>query len=384
MFKSAIGQSEDIDSEYAIQEILEQCGEGLQGQTAGAGILYASIDHEFDVLLEKINDAHPGIELIGCTTDGEVSSVLGFAEDSATLALFASDEVTIKAGVARGISGDLERAVSESVRETRAQSDGEPSLCILNPASLTASAAVVMDAFKRNLGETFPIFGGAAGDQWRFEKTHQFHKDEVLEDAAPYLLFSGPILFGSGVQSGWTPVGEAGRVTGVEHNVLHRIGKQTAVEFFKHYLSGDIGQLGEYPLAVYEDESSDTFYLRAVLLADEEAGSLTFAGDIPISAKVQLTHTTRERVIDASEKSVSQSIAEYGGEHPEVALCFSCAGRKQVLGTRTSEEYALLKKFNPDLKVFGFYGYGEIAPIRDNSPVQFHNETFVSLILGTR
>ena len=384
MFKIAIGHTEEIDSEEAAQEILEQCKTEFTGQKAQAGILYASIDHEFDVLLEKINDAHPDVELIGCTTDGELSSVMGFAEDSVTLILFASDEIDIIAGVADGITENLKKKIAESLENTRRGSDKELKLCLLNPVSITSSGAVILESFKQSLGENFPIFGASAADQWKFEQTYQFYKTDVLSDAVPFLLFSGNLIIGSGVDSGWKPIGGPGKVTRLENNVLYNIDDKTAVEFFQHYLGENITPLGEYPLAVFESEESEKFYLRAPLASNMENGSLVFAGDLTLGAKVQISHTTRDRIIEASEKSISQSFASYEGKEPEVAICFSCSGRKQVLGTRTSEEYKLLKKVNPDLKVFGFYGYGEIAPLEKNSPSRFHNETFVSLLLGTK
>ncbi|MBF0279988.1 MAG: FIST C-terminal domain-containing protein [SAR324 cluster bacterium] len=384
MLKIAIGHTEEIDSDEAAEEILEQCKAELGEEKATAGILYASIDHEFDSLLKKINEEHPDIELIGCTTDGELSSVIGFAEDSVTLILFSSDEIDIKAGVADGVSEGLEQKIADSIKNTKDRSDKELKLCILNPVSITSSGAVILEIFKQSLGENFPIFGASAADQWKFEQTYQFHKTEVLTDAVPFLLFSGNLLIGSGVDSGWTPIGNPGKVTRVENNILYSIDDKTAVEFFQHYLGENITPLGEYPLAVFENEESDKFYLRAPLASNMDDGSLVFAGDLTLGAKVQISHTTRDRIIEASERSISQSFESYSGKEPEVAICFSCSGRKQVLGTRTSEEYELLKKVNPDLKVFGLYGYGEIAPIYQDSPSRFHNETFVSLLLGTK
>lgn len=384
MFKVALGHSEEIESEEAAQEILEQCKAALVDQKAQAGILYASIDYEFDVLLKEINEEYPDIELIGCTTDGELSSVMGFAEDSVTLILFVSDEIDIKSGVAEGISENLEQKISESIKKTRSRCEKELKLCILNPVSITSSGVVILESFKKSLGEKFPIFGASAADQWKFEQTYQFYKTQVLSDSVPFLLFSGNLLFGCGVDSGWTPIGSPGKVTRVEKNILYNINDKTAVEFFQHYLGDNISPLGEYPLAVFEDEESDKFYLRAPLASNMEDGSLIFAGDLALGARVQISHTTRDRIIKASEKSISQSFESYSGKYPEVAICFSCSGRKQVLGTRTSEEYHLLKKVNPDLKVFGFYGYGEIAPLQKNSPSRYHNETFISLLLGSK
>jgi DNA-binding response OmpR family regulator len=37
-------------------------------------MLFAGIDHDFAVVLQQINAQWPGITVIGCTTDGEMSS----------------------------------------------------------------------------------------------------------------------------------------------------------------------------------------------------------------------------------------------------------------------------------------------------------------------
>jgi hypothetical protein len=383
MFKVAIGHSEDVDSKDAIEEILEQCQKELGAMTAQAGILYSSIDQEHEVLLNAVNQAHPNIELIGCSSDGEISSVLGFTEDSVTLILFHSDEVDIKSGVVDVISEDFEQKVADAIKTTTDRSEKESQLCIINPSGLTASGVVVLEEFKKNLGELFPVFGGSAADQWKFEKTFQFHKNKVLTDAVPFLIFSGPLIFGSGVKSGWSPIGDPGIITQVDKNVLFKIDDMTAIEFFEQYLGENISNPGEYPLAIFENEKSDEFYLRAALMLNQEDGSAVFAGDIPNNKKVQITLANTNQILAASKESINQSIETYKGEKPEVALCFSCSGRRQVLGTRVSEEYQLLKGLNSEFKIFGFYGFGEIAPLSINNPSKFHNETFVSLILGT-
>ena len=70
------------------------------------------------------------------------------------------------------------------------------------------------------------------------------------------------------------------------------------------------------------------------------------------------------------------------GDKPEAALCFSCAARKNLLGTRIGEEYEILKNHFPDLPIIGFYGYGEFSPIKPRSRPRFHNVSFVCLLLG--
>ena len=97
--KIVVAHSNDPDSLSAVKEILQQSKDSLQGNNPQAGILFAAIDFDHSLILENINQAFPGIELIGGTTDGEISSLLEFQQDSITLMLFCSDEIETLAGV---------------------------------------------------------------------------------------------------------------------------------------------------------------------------------------------------------------------------------------------------------------------------------------------
>ncbi len=97
MLIAASGHSEDIDTLSAFAEVREQCEVVLKGKAPQAGLLFAGIDFEHQELLEAINEAWPGIELIGW--DGELSSCLGFREDSISLLLFASHTIDFASGL---------------------------------------------------------------------------------------------------------------------------------------------------------------------------------------------------------------------------------------------------------------------------------------------
>src|SRR5206468_1141837 len=129
-----------------------------------------------------------------------------------------------------------------------------------------------------------PIFGGTAGDQWRFKGTRQFHGTEVLQDSVPFLLFDEGVVFSFGVDTGWRPIGREGRVTEVDGHVVRGIDGRPATEFYREFLgNADITQLTEYPLAVTadDDRGSNSYYLRAPGRTDEAAGCIHFLGDVP-------------------------------------------------------------------------------------------------------
>ncbi|MDJ0701958.1 MAG: FIST N-terminal domain-containing protein [Leptolyngbyaceae cyanobacterium MO_188.B28] len=382
MLKAVVGHSNDPDSQAAISEVLEQIRDALAEATPKAGILFAAIDFDHTLILRRIVEAFPEIELIGGTTDGEISSVLGFEQDSLTLMAFCSDNITISAGIGHGVSKDGVAAAQSAVQQAKAAHNEEIQFCISLPESLTTSGGLILDSLKQALGEQTPIFGGLTADQWRSQQTYQFFQTQVYSDAAAVLLFSGPILFSHGIASGWRPIGKPGKVTKAINNVVYEIDHQPALAFYHRYL-GALPPSSEYPLALFDTES-ERYAMRAPSgIFDPSLGSITFFGDVPAQALVQITETTHEDILAASKLSTLQALGNYPGQAPSAALFFSCASRRQILGSRTREEYLQAQDcLKQPIPSCGFYTNGEIAPLQQNGVTHFHNETFITLLLG--
>ena len=382
MLKLAVGHSNDPDSLFAIAEVVEQIKSQLSGLAPDAGILFAAIDFEHEQILQQIDKVFPGIELIGGTTDGEMSSVLGFEQDSLTMMVFCSDTITISTGVGLGISKDTTAAAKAAVEQAISSHEERPQLCISLPESLTAISESILEGLKAALGADIPVFGGLTADQWRSQQTYQFFKTDVYSDAIPVLLFSGPVLFSHGVDSGWHPIGRSGRVTKAKDNVIYEIDREPALNFFHRYL-GALPPTSEYPLAVLDDES-DRYYLRAPSgIYDEQTGSITFFGAIPEQSIVQISETTHDDILSASQFSTQQALDSYPGTLPAAALFFSCASRRQMLGSRSREEHRLAQQLLAKaIPSCGFYTNGEISPLQQKGISHMHNETFITLLLG--
>ena len=213
MFRVVVGHSDDPDSQNAIAEVLQECSRSLVGSLPQAGLLFTAIDFDHALILQRIQDAFPRIELIGGTTNGEISSILEFQQDSLTLMLFATDEMEIHSGIGRGVSKNPALATQEAIAQAQAKSASLPKLCLTFPDSLTSNGVLILEGLKQSLGEHIPIIGGMAADDYTFDKTYQFFQGEVLSDSVPVLLFSGQLLFSHGVASGWTPISQRSRVT---------------------------------------------------------------------------------------------------------------------------------------------------------------------------
>src|SRR6059058_5694747 len=354
--RACVVHSQDVDSVDAVAELIAGAKVALGASLPRVAMLFAGIDHDFAIVLEQINAQWPGIALIGCTTDGEMSSDILFAEDSLALVLLSGDDFHAVSGVARSVSTDVAGSIRASV------------------------------------GDAVPIFGGTAGDQWRFKGTRQFHGTEVLQDSVPFLLFDDGVVFSFGVDTGCCPIGREGRVTEVDGHVVRAIDGRPATEFYREFLgNADITQLTEYPLAVTADESrgANSYYLRAPGRTDEGTWFIHFLGDVPDGARVHITTTNRDQILDATRTSFQHALDDFpnasgGGGKPALALCISCAGRKQILGSRTQEEARIVSELLAGVPAAGFYGYGEIARLAKDGISHYHNETFTTLLLGGR
>ncbi|MCB9764429.1 MAG: FIST C-terminal domain-containing protein [Alphaproteobacteria bacterium] len=382
MFKLAVAHTEDPDAHGASEELIHVLAAQLGGIDAQALMVLAPVDFEYAVLLEELRRAYPDAGLIGCTTDGELSGSLGFQEDSVVVMGFAAKGLTFRAGIGRGVSADPDAAAAEALAQAGVGMADPPRLCITLPDGLTSRGVDITEGLQAALGEGVTLFGGTAGDSFRFEKTLQFFGDEVLEDSLPVLLVYGDLRLACGVASGWRPVGEGGVVTRVEGGVVYEIDGAPTREFYRAVLGDHIPPSGEYPLAV-PTGGEGKFYLRFPTGWDPKNGSVTYAADVPAGSRVHVTKADRDEILQGAAESLRLALEDYGAGTPDAAFFVSCCARKQVLGTRACEEHREILSVLPEgLPFAGFYSYGEISPIHAGEAARFHNETLITLLLG--
>ena len=112
--RACVVHSQDVDSVDAVAELIAGAKVKLGASLPRVAMLFAGIDHDFAIVLEQINAQWPGIALIGCTTDGEMSSHILFAEDSLALVLLSGDDFHAVSGVARSVSTDVAGSIRAS------------------------------------------------------------------------------------------------------------------------------------------------------------------------------------------------------------------------------------------------------------------------------
>ncbi len=383
MFRVVVGHSEDVLSREAACEVIDHVRSSLDGAEPQAGIVFCSIDYDHAVLLSTIREAFPAMQLVGCTTDGELSSALGFTEDSLILIAFASDTVEICAGAGHEAGRRGEEAGREAAEAARAglkRHAGEEKLAVILADPLNAGVSTVDRGIQGVLGSTFPVIGGASAAHSKQRKTFQFCNGEVLTDSVVLLVFAGPLVFSCGIKGGHSPMGPKELVTLAEKNVLHTIADKPAVEYFRKY-TGNYDLFMNYCLAVYEKDR-DSFYVRTAPFSDAERGTVTLNGRVPEGSLVQIGAADKDTLVASCDESLSLALEAYPAGRPAAALLFSCAGRKMIMGTQAVKELQTVAQRLPGIPFAGFYCYGEFGPLEKGHPYLFHGTTFVTLLLG--
>lgn len=322
--------------------------------------------------------------LIGCTTDGEIASD-GVYSNSVVVAGLRSDRLQFTLAAAAGLSRDSEAAGQQlaaalglQVRHVQLFSDG-----------ITGNGCGLLRGLRAGWrGRQIPVTGGCAGDQGRFWQTFQFLGEQVLTDAAVAIGFAGDFALGTGVRSGWCPIGLPKKVTRARDNVLYELNHQPALEVYERFLGKHAPKLPavgvEYPLGlVSECQEDDCYLLRATMSVNRQDGSITFAGEIPAGATVRLTCGDSNSILEATAEATRRALAGLEGQPPALAFLYSCMARKIVLGRRTGEEFATVRRLlGPEVPLVGFYTYGEYCPWERDGENYFHNETAVITLIS--
>ncbi len=324
--------------------------------------------------------------IVGCTTDGEIST-LGFSVGSAVLAGVATDKIDFHVASV----SDLSKGSEEAGRNLAAQFPPTVRYAQVFSDGLTGNGCAILRGIASVLGSDIPIAGGTAGDAGKFQRTWQFIGDKVISDGIAAVGFSGVFQVGTGVRSGWSPIGTAKKVTKASGNVLYELNDQPALDVYERFLGKHADKLPEvgveYPLGLVDEPGEvgedDYYLLRATMTVNRENGSILFAGEIPEGAMVRLTCGDYNCILEAAEKAARLALADLGNFKPVMIHFYTCMARKIVLGRRVREEVEKIKRvFGADLPMVGFYTYGEYCRVRCGGPSLLHNETATVSVIG--
>jgi hypothetical protein len=385
MIKAATVRSRERFTRRVGQEMGDALKKQL-GQAPTACWLFCAPLEGIDKLLKGILESIGTGNLVGCTGAGDISSD-GVGINSAVLGGIATDQIDFEIVTVSGLSRNSEAAG----RQLAGTFSRTPQYVQIFSDGITGNGSAILKGMAAVLGENIPVSGGTAGDNERYQKTMQFAGDKIHTDAICGIAFYGNFRLGTGVRSGWVPIGLAKKVTRAAGPIVYELNGEPALNVYERFLGKHAEKLPaigvEYPLCLLERwgdvGQEDYFLMRATMSVNREDRSITFAGDVPEGAMVNMTCGDNTSILNAAEKAVKMALSDLGGITPAIAFCYSCTARKTVLGRRCQEEIDRVRgHVGPEVPIIGFYTYGEYSRVTPWSPNYLHNETFTVSLIG--
>ncbi len=401
---AGVGISNERDGYEAGKEACRLARERAGGGVPELTIAFASVSFDQNAVVRGIREASAGTPLIGCTDAGEITNE-GPAHNSVAVMAIVTDQIVFTPGVGRDIAAGaraagaaLAREIKEKVAKGAGSGTGALGTAIILPDVLAGNGADIVRGVLDVLGEHFPLIGGAAGDDFLFQKTYQYQDDEVLTGSVVGVGLSGKFTLGVGVRHGWIPIGVPMKVTKSAGSIVYELDHRPAISIYEDYFGEKVADLKREPLArmaiTYplglKVPGLDEYLIRDPITADAQ-GAITCAAEIPEGSEIRLMIGSKENAIEAAEEAAKKMMQEFatGGKAPKLLLMFNCIAREKLFAQHAKDEIdAVMKIVGENIPLLGFYTYGEQAPINGETRAvekihsRFYNETIVMMAIG--
>ena len=369
MTQSAVVFTNSNNGAVAGQELGQKIKDKFGDIIPDVVIVFASSVYEYPSFLIALKESCNPKILVGSSSAGEFTSE-DFGVDSACAIAIQSSDLKFTAGISQGIKANREQVAEEL---SKSLSDSYDSQYKYHSAMIFADALSgytdeLIDLLTEKTLGKYQFFGGGAGDNANFQRTHVFHDVQTHSDSAVILEILSNKPIGIGAAHGWKPVGQKMRVTEADGMKLVSLNARPAIEVFLEHAKTTGQQFNvDQPIPFFLHniigiEIAGNHKLR-VPLAILPDGSIAMASDIPTGAYVNFMATDNVCSQDAAMTAAKNALDQLGDHKPNVALFFDCVATRLRMGTTFDFELQKVKETLNGINYAGCNTYGQVARV---------------------
>jgi hypothetical protein len=380
--KSIKGKSpEEIQSKLAESMTDARLPDG-QGFKPTLAIVFLSISQDRNAVCEILDKE--GISIYGATTNGEFIDE-EHGKDSIVILLLDMKREYFHVF--------FEEFSHKNFRETTQSIANAALKRFSNPAFLIAGSHMETDAeellrgFEDIIGNNVNVYGGMAGDGFRFKETFVFtNKKSSNKGVVAVAMNEDKIMIKGKATCGWKAVGTPKTVTKSNGNHVFTIDDIPVLEATAKY--GGLKNLNKdnkdvpveiatnFPLQLQKEKGAPV--MRPGLLVNWEDGSFICSGSVPQGAKVKFSLPPDFDVIETVIKEAEKLKAD---EMPDAdaLIVYNCGGRLLAFGPLISKEIEGIKNIW-DVPMAGMFSNGELARATGGN-LEMHNLTTCCVVL---
>lgn len=381
-----IALTETADSRTAGAELGRGIRAAFDGAAADAIIVFASAQHDYNVLLEALAQEAGTQVIAGSSSAGEFTH-RGRGDGQVSAMGIRSSDMKFAVGLGEGVGQDPAAAARQVIAgfSGRAQSTHAFRNALVMTDALAGHTEALIEEMTLGTGGDYRFFGGGAGDDGRFHTTHVFAGTKAYNNAVSALEILSVKPIGIGVSHGWEPASDGMRVTEASGARLIGLNGEPALQAIEAYAaqSGqDFDTADPMPFFLHNVlgiRSPEGYRLR-VPLAVAENGAILCAAAVPEGSVVHIMKTTATSAVHAARQATESALRGLAGHKPAAAFVFDCVATRLRLGRAFEDELQACAQL---LEPAGFVGcntYGQIARAEGQFG-GFHNCTAVVCVL---
>lgn len=342
-------------------------------------IFFCSSEYDLDVLAAEMNHLFAGVQVVGCTTAGEIGPA-GYRSHSLSGASFAAGSCVAVSealdhlnqfDIARG--HNFAQALLQRLESKAPHAGPDNSFAFMLIDGLSVREEPVAHALQYALGK-IPLIGGSAGDDLKFAKTSIFCNGRFHPDSVALILITTSLPFKIFKTQHFVSTNERLVVTEADttRRIVMEINGLPAAEEYARLVGVDTHDLNPMrfaasPVVVVID---GTDYVRSIQKANPD-GSLTFFCAIEEGVVLRVAHgvdlvNNLEQTFDSIRAEIGPPQLVFGCDCILRNLEVSQNGLKDSVGEIFRRNYTI-----------GFSSYGE----------QFHgvhvNQTLTGIAIGS-
>ena len=341
-------------------------------------LFFCSPDYDLNVLAGEMNRLFAGIQVVGCTTAGEIGPS-GYREHSLTGVSFSADACISVVGQIDGLQRfgipEGQAFCQHLLQELGAKAptaSWHNSFAFLLVDGLSTCEEVVARALQNALGQV-PLVGGSAADGLNFGRTYVFSDGSFRPDRAALILITTPLPFKVFKTQHFVPTARRLVITKADSSrrTVGEINGFPAAEEYARLIGADASSIcpkrfATSPVVVLIGGNT---YVRSIQKANPDS-SITFF--CAIEEGLVLRVAKGVNLLENLEQAFSEIQAEIGP--PQLVLGCDCVLRKLEIAEQGLEDRVarIFQRYN----AVGFNTYGE----------QFHgvhvNQTLSGVALG--
>jgi hypothetical protein len=368
------GQSCSTDPRQAVQEFHA----AVVQQDMELVLFFCSSEYDLVVIAEELNRLFSGVQVVGCTTAGEIGAA-GYRAHSLSGVSFTADSCVAVSGMLEGLD-KFEISKAHSLAQTLLQqlerkfpaaSPDQSFACMLIDG-MAGREEPVAHALQYALGK-IPLIGGSAGDDLKLAKTYVYCDGRFCSKSAVLVLINTSLPFKIFKTQHFVSSEERVVVTEADSSrrIVREINGLPAAEEYARLIGVEVEQLNPKcfaasPVVVMID---GTDYVRSIRTANGD-GSLTFF--CAIEEGLVLRVATGQNLLENMEQTFDRIRTEIGSL--QVVLACDCILRNLEVSQKGLKDKAgeIFSRNN----TVGFSSYGE----------QFHgvhvNQTLIGVAIG--